>query len=657
MSLIILSSAQEEYSSYFEGLRTNIPTGLQRPYHFRNHLSNSIRIPPHSEVAVHSVKIDRLSTFQLRDTLQFFMYWGEALTTTKSLSETSGNPVPVSIRSGLFTRSQMKTELQLAINRSLTDPQWFNSCVITDAIAETSAGTAITVPNYSAGGFGYTFSANTGQTNVLVTDNYLENAVDGLDVGLTWTKGSSELARDGAFTPKDGTGVAIMKEFPISRINSTFVVDFSDLSGVVASQPQYFAIGFTRPVDSTNFCPSYFTEGQYFGDVQSAETFYDYVVDFTRTTNEGTHYVRCHQACWANDSIPPFGQSLTMREVKYYDNTDGVQSGAIIDSSNMFGLGNACIKMKWTFIGEQIRVELLDEYDTPQYVLIDSSLTNELATTFKPQGLTTQALYPKFNLAVADTKKVTLESFNTDLLATQGDSASGGYKYIDRSGVPVVGGSFIGRTYFSDWWNKLARYVDSRPCMNVDDGTAKTYMALDTTGECVEYVNGLILTPTRGTFNARADVPNSYWNSGTGTGGVLGFNSETQLQLRQGVSTKVSGVQANDDVAVWTINSSNIPNYAANSLFVACPTLTQQSYNFCKGLPSKILYHCPQFSNSGNQFGKLHFEASERVYLDLKNPNEIIINDLEIQMVDKNDRIVKDLGGTTTIVLHVRQKN
>ena len=54
--------------------------------------------------------------------------------------------------------------------------------------------------------------------------------------------------------------------------------------------------------------------------------------------------------------------------------------------------------------------------------------------------------------------------------------------------------------------------------------------------------------------------------------------------------------------------------------------------------------------------GEIFFEPSEKTYLDLNNPNELNFNDLEMSIVDKNERWATDLGGSTTIVLHFRQK-
>ena len=103
--------------------------------------------------------------------------------------------------------------------------------------------------------------------------------------------------------------------------------------------------------------------------------------------------------------------------------------------------------------------------------------------------------------------------------------------------------------------------------------------------------------------------------------------------------------------------STNVPVLSTGkSCFVRCPTLTHQSQNgACSGM-SKILYHLPRFSDSGNDVGPLYWTPSEMVYLDLKNPSDITLNDLQIDIVDKDEKIVTDLNGNTIVALHIRKK-
>jgi len=102
--------------------------------------------------------------------------------------------------------------------------------------------------------------------------------------------------------------------------------------------------------------------------------------------------------------------------------------------------------------------------------------------------------------------------------------------------------------------------------------------------------------------------------------------------------------------------SSVAPYYNPHACFVRWSGGTQTSYNANKSSISKILYPLPRFDNSGNTFGDLFFEASERTYLDLNNTEELNLNSIDLQIVDINEKPVEDLVGQTLITLHIRQK-
>ena len=64
----------------------------------------------------------------------------------------------------------------------------------------------------------------------------------------------------------------------------------------------------------------------------------------------------------------------------------------------------------------------------------------------------------------------------------------------------------------------------------------------------------------------------------------------------------------------------------------------------------------PRFDNSGRQYGDLFFECAEKTYIDMKNIDFLNLNALDVMIVDKDERVVKDLTGDTTITLHIRHK-
>ena len=137
-------------------------------------------------------------------------------------------------------------------------------------------------------------------------------------------------------------------------------------------------------------------------------------------------------------------------------------------------------------------------------------------------------------------------------------------------------------------------------------------------------------------------------------GPTLGW--KTQTYLYPGITGHTTDGYG-DNKYVSPSDDANVPDAEADhSLFVRCPTLTQQSFNFGKGSMSKIIYHCPMFSNTGKSTGALFFQPSERVYIDLGNRETLNLNQLSLDIVDRNEQISNDLTGNTTICLHIKTK-
>ena len=107
----------------------------------------------------------------------------------------------------------------------------------------------------------------------------------------------------------------------------------------------------------------------------------------------------------------------------------------------------------------------------------------------------------------------------------------------------------------------------------------------------------------------------------------------------------------------WYVGSTSVPNkLGGGSIFVRCPTLTHQSYNFGKGIPSKIIATIPSSSmDNTDAYGEGFFAPSEMTYLTLNNTETLNFNDLTLELVDKNEKIIENFQKNTTITLHFRK--
>jgi len=69
---------------------------------------------------------------------------------------------------------------------------------------------------------------------------------------------------------------------------------------------------------------------------------------------------------------------------------------------------------------------------------------------------------------------------------------------------------------------------------------------------------------------------------------------------------------------------------------------------------SKILYHIPSFSVTGESTGALYFEPSERVYLKLNNVVDLYLSNIDVDLVRDDETLARDVTGKTTVLFHLR---
>ena len=52
--------------------------------------------------------------------------------------------------------------------------------------------------------------------------------------------------------------------------------------------------------------------------------------------------------------------------------------------------------------------------------------------------------------------------------------------------------------------------------------------------------------------------------------------------------------------------------------------------------------------------GMLKFVPPERTYLDLHNPNKLVLHSISVEIVNADETLVQDLSDTTCVVFHIR---
>ena len=106
----------------------------------------------------------------------------------------------------------------------------------------------------------------------------------------------------------------------------------------------------------------------------------------------------------------------------------------------------------------------------------------------------------------------------------------------------------------------------------------------------------------------------------------------------------------------YSIDSANVPsNVADKSIFVRLEGLAPTSTNARQGGRSSIIAHLPRF-DGGRNTGSLFLEPANMVYLDLKNPADLKLNQFDISLCYSDETLATSLVGATIIVLHFREK-
>lgn len=705
MSLIICSNAQEGYSELVDGVEANRITGLQDPASFHNALSNTITLPPMSKVGVVSAKIFRKSDWEITRMMRFFVLFDELLLDGESLKTSSVTmPVPVDINPGYYSGEQLQAELTRAMSSAFgTHPALhYHGCKVRSKnisfkpglanaeglsyqVQQTSRADLVAVGGASVvtdlprvGGLSKFGIIQLGES---LEDDVKNCSYDIATRVITRDRGSTAAIDDGGviqFTDAPITMTGAVGKVLANYGHGALSVDFT---GQGAGS---WAIGLSRPEvrlgGGQSSAPGYFSPESFLGLGASDDHeilgsgLWDYAVVY----NAFTELVSVWHAIADGDG------NFTMCEIQYFSSAGvGNRPRSQYNRTDLVTGGGKGAMVNYSVWGEGVKIWFTAAGGGDEQVICegtdDASSVLGLARCVKPVPQTCWALYPKIAIATNSTTML-LHKYEIPMPATQVSGLSGGYDYPTsapitgwQDGASQSGGSsFWGRAIFDESYRRLAYNVDvKRDRLTGWDPltTQVAYTLMDASvavggppavavSEAINYDYAFILNPD----NRSPDVPDAYPNTGSGDcRRLLGYSVEEVMgniysfegEDYQGeISTSQGGDKNGTSNALWRLNSTDAPEPVAKQMFIKCSSLTHQSYNFCKGLPSKILWSVPRFSNDGETTGPLYFQQDAPIYLALNNVNPLVINDLAIELVDKDERIVRDLGGETVVCLH-----
>ena len=644
----------------------NRTSNFNSAFSWINSVKQTMRLPPNSEVAVQSVKVNKNSDVIIKKSSIWFQYWGKD---QLALDTSSNNSLqePILCRpkldgadeSNAVSVNELAYKVAKGMNEGLPHPDAYG-LQLCETLYDSSKD-----PPFQ--GYKMSSSYQDTQTATTIIADATFRAHSTSDVGLGFTSPFQNISRLG-YATNGGTGgnqpvlsgattpvsrdwedsCLVNKRAPISRNGGTMIVDLVGLTDTgVRTTGKYntrWQVGFVRGLNNSLApfgMPDYYhaenTTGFNDGSGLAVNpypsfksNFYDVVVSCDQTSNSSHLRLKIHM------SVPDGEGGICMEEVVYY----GAWNRVVGATANRYNLSSNALfisKLKFEFFNEQVVISVGNGADGNTYEVIsgydDHFGRNTANNSNCPKALNQSQwlLYPKICvLGGIGTKDITIEKY--------GGVIPSNTQYTFDYANPK--NDWCCRQYNSN--SDLARDVDIRPENELKSNN--TYVPVGVVAgvphDFKDNVIQFIVAPS----------PRNY--AGTEQANVqllLGF-------LNRPVLNPVSGGNETDK-RNYTYSSDVIPVFSGQtkSLFVRLDNFTQNSLNAGVGRPSKILYHMPRFDTSNRDLGAgLYYEPQERAYLKLGNTEELLVNQLNLSICDESEQLATDLIGRSIVVLHFR---
>ena len=693
MSLIVATSHQPENRGK-EG-PGQIPN--ERPSSFSNFFRSPISVEAGSEIAVESVKLNRTANVNIKDGNNFFChYFGERMDDADDRDYMIHVPRKIQIDQKTYSVEDYIKNLQDKLNTQYGHPSIFNRAICSmnvNASTGKETGVKIQFPQRASGsGNDKTgniqpvpyYSINT-PTNFIINGPKPSNDFDWDLATTTFTR---TVAATGNITTQNASCVAIARDIPFSNAGGRFDVNCSE---AVASA-SYVVIGLSRPHIQYEEGPSengsrtiknltpfgYQPRGNfryYTGEVKSKMTeHYDFGILFDNTATDAKFQgVRIFQSMNNKHRRSVINGTIKHYELKYFENIGLTKPYTIAEFTAQFDA------IRWQNDGGYLSLFFKNKGKATYTQILGPNLSKNTDRCFKPIGDTTYALYPQFNLSNGS---LTVTKYESEMLTTQylfpfynasDNTVSGtgprqytpGSDMYSNNRLPFGRKSILSNgaeLQFFD--NKQKRALSKGSIRKVDNSlTYRNWHSIDpkallahfhtdglNASGGVAYQQVLIVQKyNRPQFEDYLLKSQRFPNMS----GELGFIDRSVVSDYNG---STEGYATGSGTNTVTFISPNELDKGATTSFIRIPTLTHQSFNGAQQSMSKIIYQVPEFSNDGRQYGNLYFAPGEKTYIDLNNPNKVMLNSLQVQIVGVDEKEINSLTGTTQVVLHVRKK-
>ena len=668
MSLILATNRLDENTTR---------QSTEKPSNFKNFFRSPIEIEPDSEIAVQSVKIQRSGNVVINEDDFFCHYFGTLPETINDYDGLTCFSRTIKPRAGAYSLAGYETEIQRSLNEQYDDPRTFGGYIVdahTNASGE-ELGLEISCVDKGEADtnrIGADMSARP-TFNLSNPYEWYMDGDDGGDIinpsnGFTYTaaSGSATFTRTASASGvlSDSRAVGILAGVPFGLNLGEFIVEVNNAS----AGP--YVVGLSRPQIQIESHKNYVSsdEIRHFGirdidyETNPRENNNTWWLDSEgQETIKGTYEMYDYAFCLDEADNITIAERVfdadyevsVMQELSYWDNPFPGSTGAKLTKAEFHASWDGI-----RFLGQGDQLELyFKQKGKTTYDRVVGQYSESPGQSFNPIGSTSYALYPQFNVQSGSVKITKYEGYTEKYNYPSFTAGSGFTRYT--SGDDCFSNEAL-TSLDAEPWIQLKPNLASNSITSVvelADSSDQKLKHEDVVGDYVysdlnteDGVNFVhLFTINRFTRPNRNDTllngqqfPNM--------SGRLGYLDRTFL-----ISNSTDGYADGDDTLTIKFTSTSELNKTAVASFIRIPNLTHRSYNGGQSGLSKILYQVPQFANGGNQYGSLYFEPGEKTYVKLHNPSKIILNMLQVQIVDAQEREMDSLSGDTQIVFHVRK--
>tara|TARA_Y100000004_G_scaffold161204_1_gene189147 strand:- start:42 stop:1976 length:1935 start_codon:yes stop_codon:yes gene_type:complete len=641
MSLIITSSNKAGETNQNQ---------IDAPYQYRNDFRSGMKIPANSEIAVESVKINRNPTLDYEDSQVTLFWFGERLEVSGSLENSMSWVIPSINRIARnLAPEDFKENFEPIIKRALSVHPEIDTV---NGITMTPIHTTTSVV-HPFQGFRYNINQIGASATSLIPPSGYEKLIfgdiDDYDAG-TLTAGSDDTYVQ--LQPVDDVGG------PISLFDGE--VTFDSMTG------NNWTVGLARPIyneDSgagdyidRNPTLEYTALGNGDGLGPDEDQLYDYAAQI------GTDdFLRLYHLVPITGGGPQ--GAMEMREINYYENTDSATS-ASNSANSSFATGTPIASASITDITFKVENEIVEISASGNVIVRCNTITSASFKDQVPKPVNQNCwkMYPTMGLwedqdevEITSYRCRTSSTIDENILPNNWTFKTKIHADMERVFQDAVDSS-TGLYEINNPWNNAwtwAEDLDSRPLMRrfLDlDGAAGDPRSSDYVRP-YKGLNASIMEDYEPLFvvgKSERYTDNNIQEWQPNSKNVLGFSPFSVVPLEESIDE--SSGQA-------SFTSTTRPNMSSeHSTFIRVPTLNHKTFNFGTGNPSKILFQVPRFDNSGAETGALFFQNQDKSFIDLNNPTDITVTDLDVQFVRKDEKFAKDLTGSSEVVFVVRKK-